>query len=102
MIVRGRNLNIGGRTNPSNTRGNSSGRGNNQISTQNQYQGQWSDKSSIKCHYCKKYGHYIHECRKKQYDSRQQNENFIKENQNHGACFYLATLHKKIRRIYGF
>jgi hypothetical protein len=58
--------------------------------------------SSIKCHYCKKYGHYIHECRKKQYDSKQQNENFIKENQNHGACFYLATLHKKIRRIYGF
>jgi hypothetical protein len=71
-------------------------------STQNQYQGQRYDKSSIKCHYCKKYGHYIHECRKKQYDSRQQNENFIKENQNHGACFYLATLHKKIRRIYGF
>jgi hypothetical protein len=25
-----------------------------------------------------------------------------KKNQNHGACFYLATLHKKIRRIYGF
>jgi hypothetical protein len=63
---------------------------------------QMYDKSSIKCHYCKKYGHYIHECRKKQYDSRQQNENFIKENQNHGACFYLATLHKKIRRTYGF
>jgi len=26
------------------------------------------DKSKIQCHYCKKYGHYAYECKKRQYD----------------------------------
>jgi hypothetical protein len=92
FIGRGRNSNRGGRTIPSNTSGNSSGRGNNQISTQNQPQGQRYDKSSVQCHYCKKYGHYLNECRKKQYDSRQQNANFIKENQNQGSMLIACNV----------
>ena len=31
-------------------------------------QGQRYDKSNVQCHYCKKYGHYANECRKKQHD----------------------------------
>ena len=45
FICRGINSNRGGRTITSNTSRNSSGRGNNQISTQNQHQGQRYDKS---------------------------------------------------------
>jgi len=47
FICRGINSNRGGRTITSNTSGNSSGRGNNQISTQNQPQGQRYDKSWV-------------------------------------------------------
>lgn len=65
---RGRNFYKGGRSNPSSL----SGRGNNQNSSQNpsqnQSQGKRYDKSQIQCHYYKKYGHYLNECRKKQYD----------------------------------
>lgn len=79
---RGRNFHRGRGGSPSS----SSGRGSSQYSCQNPSQNhlqiQRYDKSQVQCHYCKKFGHYMNECRKKQYDSRQQNANFIKENQN--------------------
>jgi hypothetical protein len=32
------------------------------------------DKSKIQCHYCKKYGHYAYECRKRQYNQNKQGQ----------------------------
>jgi hypothetical protein len=69
FIGRGKNSNRGGRTIPSNTSENWSGRGNNKVSTQNQPQGQRYDTSSFQCHSCNKYGHYLNGCKNKQYDS---------------------------------
>ncbi|XP_059073703.1 uncharacterized protein LOC131874377 [Cryptomeria japonica] len=95
---RGRNSYRGGRGSPSNSNGrgsspsSSSGRGNYQISTQNQPQSQRYDKSSVQCHYCKKFGHYINECRKKQYDSKQQSANFTKENQTQDSMFIACNV----------
>lgn len=95
---RGRNSYRGGRGSPSNSSGrgsspsSSSGRGNYQTSTQNQPQSQRYDKSSVQCHYCKKFGHYINECRKKQYDSRKQSTNFTKENQTQDSMFIACNV----------
>ncbi|XP_057857947.2 uncharacterized protein LOC131067029 [Cryptomeria japonica] len=95
---RGRNAYRDGRGSPSNSSGrgsspsSSSGRGNYQKSTQNQLQSQRYDKSSVQCHYCKKFGHYINECRKKQYDSRQQSANFTKENQTQDNMFIACNV----------
>jgi hypothetical protein len=32
------------------------------------------DKSKIECHYCKKYGHYAYDCRKRQYNQNKQGQ----------------------------
>ena len=92
---RGRNSNIVGRSNPSS----SSGRGINHNSTQNifqnQPQGQRYDKSSIQCHYCKKFEHCSNECRKKRYDSRQKSVIFTKENQIQDSIFLACNVAKE-------
>jgi hypothetical protein len=38
-------------------------------------QSRWTDKSRIQCYYCKKFGHYESECRKKQADLNRGREN---------------------------
>eukprot|EP00253_Pinus_taeda_P019173 PITA_19173 len=84
---RGRSQNRGGRNSPANAqgRGNNSnqnqGQGSNQQSGQHHAQGQRYEKSNVQCYYCKKYGHYASECRKKQHDmSNRQNANVTREN----------------------
>eukprot|EP00253_Pinus_taeda_P025688 PITA_25688 len=68
---RGRSQNRGGRNSLANAQGRCSnpnqnqGQGNTQQSGQHHSQGQRYDKSNVQCHYCKKYGHYANECRKK-------------------------------------
>jgi len=95
---RGRNSYRGGISNPSS----SSGRGNNQNSSQNssqnQAQSQSYDKSLVQCHYCKNYCHYSNECGNKQYDNREQNANFTKENQNQGSMFLSCNVAQKQKK----
>ena len=64
---RGRSFARGGR---SSSPGNTGGRGINPNT--NQPSGQRTDKSKIQFHYCKKYGHYAYECRKRQYNQNKQ------------------------------
>ena len=60
------------------------GQGNNQQSGQHHAQGQRYDKSNVQCYYCKKYGHYASDCRKKQHDmNSRQNANVTRENSSH-------------------
>ncbi|XP_057837949.2 uncharacterized protein LOC131048110 [Cryptomeria japonica] len=98
---RERNSYRGGRGSPSKSSGrgsspsSSSGRGKYQTSTQNQPQSERYDKSSAQCYYCKKFGHYRNEYRKKQYDSRQQNSNFIKENQTQDSMSIACNIAKE-------
>lgn len=78
---RGRSPHRGRRGSPSS----SSGRGNNQNPSQgpsqNQAQGQRYDKSQFQSDYCKKYGNYANDCRKKQCDfTNNPNANFTYEN----------------------
>lgn len=42
-------------------------------------QPRWNDKSKIQCYYCRKFGHYENECKKKQTDSSKDKENVIRE-----------------------
>ena len=64
---RGRSSSRGGRgRSPVNV----GGRGDNQ--NPSQPSGHRFDKSKIQCHYCKKFGHYAYECKKKQYDQGRQ------------------------------
>ena len=89
---RGRSQNRGGKNNPANTHGRGTnqnqnqGQGSNQQGGKNQAHGQRYDKSQVQCHYCKKYGHYANECRKKQSDmgnsdmGNRPSANFTKEN----------------------
>ena len=66
---RGRNFARGGsNTNPLNTDGRSQNKNPSQSSNQR------FDKSKIQCHYCKKYGHYAYECRKRQYSQNKQGQ----------------------------
>jgi hypothetical protein len=66
---RGRSSARGGHSSsPANT----GGRGQNQNTSQPS--GQRFDKSKIQCHYCKKYGHYAYECRKRQYNQNKQGQ----------------------------
>jgi len=85
---RGRSQNRGVRNSPSHSheRSNSQNQSHGQCNSQqggHQHQhahGQRYDKSNVQCHYCKKYGHYANECRKKQNDMKnRQNANVAKE-----------------------
>ena len=84
---RGRSQNRGGRNSPTNAQGRGSnpnqnqGQGSSQQREQHHAQGQRYEKSNVQCYYCKKYGHYANECRKKQHDmSNRQNANVTREN----------------------
>ena len=88
---RGRSQNRGGRNSPSHSHGrsNSQNQSHDQCNSQqggHQHQhahGQRYDKSNVQCHYCKKYGHYANECRKKKSDMKnKQNANVAKEEKN--------------------
>ena len=83
---RGGNSNRGGRRSSSSSSGRGIIHNSTQNAFQNQPQGQRYDKSSIQCHYCKKFEHYLNGCRKKQYDSKQQSAYFLKENQLKITC----------------
>jgi hypothetical protein len=52
--------------------GNTGGRGQNPSTSQPS--GHRTNKSKIQCHYCKKYGHYAYECRKRQYNKNKQSQ----------------------------
>jgi hypothetical protein len=83
---RGRNSYRGGRYSPSSSSGRGNNQGSSQNPSQNQSQGQRYDKFQVQCHYCKKYGHYMNECRKKQYnDNNKQNANFSREYENQNS-----------------
>eukprot|EP00253_Pinus_taeda_P019317 PITA_19317 len=84
---RGRSQNRGGRNSPTNAQGRGSnpnqnqGQGSNQQRGQHHAQGQRYDKSNVQCYYCKKYGNYANDCRKKQHDmSNRPNANVTREN----------------------
>jgi hypothetical protein len=84
---RGRSQNRGGRNSPANAQGRGSnpnqnqGQGSSQQREQHHAQGQRYEKSNVQCYYCKKYGHYASDCRKKQHDmSNRQNANVTREN----------------------
>eukprot|EP00253_Pinus_taeda_P031403 PITA_31403 len=84
---RGRSQNRGGRNSPANAQGRGSnsdqnqGQGSSQQRGQNHAQGQRYEKSNVQCYYCKKYGHYANECRKKQHDmSSSSSANITREN----------------------
>ena len=96
---RGRIQNRGGRNSPANAqgRGNNTnqnqGQGSNQQSGQHHAQGQRYDKSNVQCHYCKKYGHYANECRKKQHDmSNRTSANFTRENISQNNLFLACNM----------
>eukprot|EP00253_Pinus_taeda_P014808 PITA_14808 len=76
---RGRSQNRG-RYYPASTSGRSCSQNQYEGSSKQQAHGQRYDKSQVQCHYCKKYGHYANECRKKQNDmNSRQNVNFANE-----------------------
>eukprot|EP00253_Pinus_taeda_P026344 PITA_26344 len=84
---RGRSQNRGGRNSPANAqgRGNNSDQnqshGSSQQRGQHHAQAQRYEKSNVQCYYCKKYGHYANECRKKQHDmSSSSSANITREN----------------------
>eukprot|EP00253_Pinus_taeda_P017073 PITA_17073 len=84
---RGRSQNRGGRNSSANAQGRGSNsnqnqsQGSSQQREQHHAQGQRYEKSNVQCYYCKNYGHYASECRKKQYDmSNRQNANVTREN----------------------
>ena len=91
---RGRSQNRGGRNNSSNAQGRGNnpnqnqGQGSSQPSGQHHAQGKRYHKSNVQCHYCKKYGHYANECRKKQHDmSNRTSANFTRENISQNNLF---------------
>lgn len=76
---RGRSQNRG-RYYSTSTSGRSCNQSQDEGSRKQQAHGQRYDKSQVQCHYCKKYGHYANECRKKQNDmNSRQNDNFANE-----------------------
>eukprot|EP00253_Pinus_taeda_P027797 PITA_27797 len=76
---RGRSQNRG-KYYPASTSGRSCNQNQDEGSSKQQAHGQRYDKSKVQCHYCKKYGHYANECRKKQNDmNSRQNVNFANE-----------------------
>eukprot|EP00253_Pinus_taeda_P032692 PITA_32692 len=57
------------------------GQGSNQQRGQHHAQRQRYEKSNVQCYYCKKYGHYANECRKKHHDmSNSSSANITREN----------------------
>eukprot|EP00253_Pinus_taeda_P020487 PITA_20487 len=69
-----------GRYYPASTSGRSCNQNQHEGSSKHQAHGQRYDKTQVQCHYCKKYGHYANECRKKQNDmNSRQNANFANE-----------------------
>eukprot|EP00253_Pinus_taeda_P009433 PITA_09433 len=78
-ISHGRSQNKG-RNNPTSTSGRRCNQNQDEGSSRQHAHGQRYDKSQVQCHYCKKYGHYANECRKKQNDmNSRQNANFTNE-----------------------
>eukprot|EP00253_Pinus_taeda_P003584 PITA_03584 len=76
---RGRSQNRG-RYYPASTSGRSCNQNQDEGFSKQQAHGQRYDKSQVQCNYCKKYGHYANECRKKQNDmNSRQNANFANE-----------------------
>ena len=51
---------------------------------QDQAQNERYAKSDIECYYCKKYGYYVRECRKRQRDYSKSNANYTVESENQG------------------
>jgi len=106
---RGRSQNRGGRNSPTNAQergtdpNQNQGQGSNQQSGQHHAQGQRYDKSNVQCHYCKKYGHYANECRKKQHDmSNSTSANFTRENISQNNLFLACNMAEKRVKMYGF
>eukprot|EP00253_Pinus_taeda_P023123 PITA_23123 len=96
---RGRSQNRGGRNNPANAQGRGNnpnqnqGQGNNQQRELHHAQGQRYEKSNVQCYYCKKYGHYANECRKKQHDiSNSSNANVTRENISQDNVFLACNI----------
>eukprot|EP00253_Pinus_taeda_P005116 PITA_05116 len=76
---RGRSQNRG-RYYPASTSRRSCNQNQDEGSSKQQAHGQRYDKSQVQCHYCKKFGHYANECRRKQNDmNSRQNVNFANE-----------------------
>eukprot|EP00253_Pinus_taeda_P027098 PITA_27098 len=76
---RGRSQNKG-RYYPASTSRRSCNQNQDEGSSKHQAHRQRYDKSQVQCHYCKKYGHYANECRRKQNDmNSRQNINFANE-----------------------
>eukprot|EP00253_Pinus_taeda_P006975 PITA_06975 len=76
---RGRSQNRG-RYYSASTSGRSCNQNQDEGSSKQQAHGQRYDKSQVQCHYCKKFGHYANECRKKQNDmNSRHNVNFANE-----------------------
>ena len=73
MTPRGRGRNtFRGRSNSPASQG---GRGHNPSHSHNHSTYQRQNMSHIQCQYCKRYGHYSFECRKKKYGQGKQNQN---------------------------
>eukprot|EP00253_Pinus_taeda_P018805 PITA_18805 len=82
-----------GRYYPTSTSGRSCNQKQDEGSSKQQAHGQRYDKSQVQYHYCKKYGHYTNECRKKQNDmNSRQNANFANE-ENKNPKNVLLTCH---------
>ena len=45
----------------------------------------------IQCHYCKKFGHYAYECRKKQYDQRRQSPSQLTSTSTSTSAMLMAS-----------
>ena len=79
----GRSPQRGGINNPPSKSRRGSNQNQSEGSSQHQAQGQRYEKSQVQCHYCKKYGNYANEYRKKQNDmNNRKNTNFAKEYKN--------------------
>jgi len=96
---RRRSQNRGGMNSPANAQGRGSnrnqnqGQGRNQQREQHHAQRQRYEKSNVQCYYCKKYGHYANECRKKQHDmSNRPNANVTRENMSQGNVLLTCNM----------
>jgi hypothetical protein len=51
---------------------------------------QRTDESKIQCNYCKKYGHYAYECRKRQYNQNKQGQHHSNNTKNQIDPMFMA------------